>query len=96
MTDHVDDPVERDARLRPSPDVVSRRLDGAGVLIHLQTNRIFELNETGIRIWELLTDGRDRAAVVSHLVEEFDVDAARAERELSDLLHRFQREGLIG
>jgi Coenzyme PQQ synthesis protein D (PqqD) len=96
MTDHADQPDGRDERLRPSPDVVSRRLDGAGVLVHLPTNRIFELNETGIRIWELLSDGRDHAGVVNHLVEEFDVDAERAGRELNDLLHRFQREGLIG
>jgi len=66
------------------------------VLVHLPTNRIFELNETGIRIWELLADGRDHAGVVRHLVEEFDVDAERAEREFADLVQRLQQEGLIG
>jgi hypothetical protein len=81
--------------LRPNPDVVARRLDRAGVLVHLPTNRIFEFNETGIRIWELIADGRDPDSIVDRLVEEFDVDRTRASYELSDFITQFRREGLV-
>ncbi len=94
--DHADEANRPRESLRPSPEVISRRLDRAGVLVHLSTNRIFELNETGIRIWELLAEGRDRQSLIDHLVREFDVDAERAAREVSDLLHQLQQEGLIG
>jgi hypothetical protein len=40
--------------LRPEDDVVSRRLEDEVVLVHLRTNRIYKLNETGARLWELL------------------------------------------
>ena len=90
------DQLRREDLPRPSPDVVGRRLERAGVLVHLPTNRIFELNETGIRIWELLADRQDAASVVGQLVEEFDVDAERAARELDDVLAQFRREGLVG
>jgi len=40
--------------LKPAPEVLARRLPGGAVLVHMRTNRIFELNETGARIWELL------------------------------------------
>jgi hypothetical protein len=83
-------------RLRQSPDVVSRRLDRAGVLVHLPTNRIFELNETGIRLWELIRDEGDTHRIVNRLAVEFDVDVERANREVRDLLHWFQQEGLVG
>jgi len=82
-----------DSTLRPSSDVVARRLDRAGVLVHLPTNRIFELNETGMRIWELLGASEPVAGIVATLVREFDVDPERATREVSDLLRRFRDEG---
>jgi Coenzyme PQQ synthesis protein D (PqqD) len=85
----------QDSTVRPSPDVVARRLDRAGVLVHLPTNRIFELNETGMRVWELLSDGESVAKIVDRLVMEFDVDAPRATREVNELLVRFGAEGFI-
>lgn len=81
--------------LRPSPNVVARRLDRAGVIIDLPTNRIFELNETGIRIWELVAEGHPLAAVARHLAEEFDVDADAAARNVEQFVDRFRREGLL-
>jgi len=85
----------RNSTVRPSPDVVARRLDRAGVLVHLPTNRIFELNETGMRVWEMLSDGESLANMVDRLVNEFDVDSARASREVNELLVRFRAEGFL-
>lgn len=82
--------------LRPRPDVVARRLDRAGVLVHLPSNRIFELNETGMRIWELLSDGMTVAGMVDRLVQEFDVEPERAARDVRELLTRFHDEGFVG
>jgi hypothetical protein len=82
-------------RLRPSPDVVSRSIDSAAVLIHLGTNRIFELNETGSRIWSLLEQGLDRNAVCAQIQQEFDVPVSDAEQAVDDLLSELTREQLI-
>ena len=43
--------------LRPNPEVIAKRLDQTTVLVDISTSRIFELNETGTRIWELLGQG---------------------------------------
>jgi hypothetical protein len=93
--DPADRAIGSSGRLRPSPDVISRRLDRAGVLVHLPTNRIFELNETGIRLWELIKDEDDTRRIVSRLAEEFDVEVERADRDVRALLHWFQQEGLV-
>jgi hypothetical protein len=47
----------RAVRLRPAADVVCRHLNGGAVLIDLETHRIFELNETGARVWDCLRRG---------------------------------------
>jgi hypothetical protein len=81
--------------LRQNPDVIAKRLDEATVLVHIPTNRIFELNQTGTRIWEMLGQGLDHNAIMRQLVDEFDVEHRLAADELKDLLARLQDEGLL-
>jgi hypothetical protein len=81
--------------LRPAADVVASRLDLQTVLVHIPTNRIFELNETGTRVWELLGQGLEPDAILSHLVDEYEVQEDRAAAELDDLLHRLRSAGLL-
>ncbi|MGE0705479.1 MAG: PqqD family protein [Vicinamibacterales bacterium] len=71
-------------------------MNGSAVLVHLETNRIYELNETGARIWALLGEGLDRAAICSRLSVEFGVSGPETEHEVDDLLADLEREGLIG
>lgn len=82
-------------RIRQSPHVVSSRLGDSGVLVHLQTNRIFEVNATGLRIWELAGEGRSIAAIEEALQQEFDVEPERLRMELRALVDEFFREGLM-
>ena len=87
------DPSAR--RIRQSAQVVSSRLGDAGVLVHLQTNRIFEVNATGLRIWELAGTGRTVGEIEDTLRGEFDVEPARLHTELLELVSELSREGLL-
>lgn len=81
--------------LRPDPNVIVKRLDGGTVLVHMGTNRIFELNDTGSKIWELLGQGSDAAAIVRQLMEEFDVDERHAADEVDRLLDELKHAHLL-
>jgi hypothetical protein len=81
--------------LQPSPDVVSRQLGDGAVLVHLTTNRVFQLNETGARVWELIAAGRTRAEIAEQLVVEFDVSGDEATRTLEPLLESLRADGLL-
>jgi hypothetical protein len=81
--------------LRPSPDVVVRRLGDAGVLVHLSTNRIFELNETGIRIWEAIAAGATMPTIVRRLQDEFAVAAAEAAADLDAFVRDLRQEQFL-
>jgi hypothetical protein len=83
------------ARVRQHPQVVSSRLGDGGVLVHLGTNRIFELNATGFRIWELIGQGLDPVAIVDTLEGEFTVARARLRAELDSLVASLLGEGLL-
>ena len=93
MSIEAGDPVP--ARVRHHPQVVSSRLGDAGVLVHLRTIRIFELNATGFRLWELIGEGLDLADVERRLLDEFAVPADRLRTELRDVVTSLLQEGLL-
>jgi hypothetical protein len=80
---------------RPSPQVVARTVGDGAVLVHLQTNRIYELNPTGSRIWELIQSGASDSEVVRRLSADFAVSAEVADRDFKALLADLEREGLL-
>jgi len=69
-------------RAWPSEHAVSRRVGDRLVLIHLQTNQIYELNETSARLWELLNESADVSLAEQQLFEEFEVDRTRLAAEI--------------
>jgi Coenzyme PQQ synthesis protein D (PqqD) len=75
--------------------VVSRRLDDQTVLVNLRTNRIFELNRTGARLWELLGEAPSESQIVERLLAEFEVPQEQLEREVRALIDSLLDEGLI-
>jgi Coenzyme PQQ synthesis protein D (PqqD) len=81
--------------LRFSEGVIAKRLGAGAVLVHITTNRIFELNETGAYVCELLQKGADRAHIVNCITAEFDVEADRAAAEVNTLLGALQSHGLL-
>jgi len=80
---------------RQSEHVVSSRLGDAGVLVHLRSNQIFELNATGVRIWELIGEGLGLEAVIDAVGSEFSGDPDLVRHEVTDLVYALTREGLL-
>jgi hypothetical protein len=90
------EPSVPDRVLRQSADVAASRLGDTGVLVNLRTNRIFELNATGLRVWELVGEGCTRAEIERRLGEEFaGVTAEQLHREVRKLLLALLNEALL-
>jgi hypothetical protein len=64
-------------------------------VVNLRTNRIFELNATGMRAWELMGDGRTRAELERQLEAEFAATPGRVRTELEQLIADLAGEGLV-
>jgi hypothetical protein len=80
---------------RPASDIIARTLGDAAVLIRLQTNRIYELNGTGARIWGLLKAGSTRQQVVDALLPEFDIERDALTQAVDELIGMLRAEGLV-
>jgi len=81
--------------LQPSSDVVYRRLGDTAVLVHLGTSEIFELNDTGARIWELIGQEEPLDRIIAILLEEFDVDEPTARATCRELIESLTARQLI-
>jgi hypothetical protein len=81
--------------IRRRPDVVARRVGETAVLVHLGSNRIYELNDTGTRIWELAGDGATVDGLIDRLEREFNVDRGQLASEVAMIVDDLVREGLF-
>ena len=84
------------SNLRPSSGVVARDMGGSAVLVHLESNRIFELNATGARVWSFLEQGLNRDEICARLQQEFEVPGDDVAGTVDGLLASLEREHLIG
>jgi coenzyme PQQ synthesis protein D (PqqD) len=78
-----------------SREVIAQRMGNETVVVHTGTNRIYELNGTGARIWELIDSAADRTAIEAGLLSEFHADRATVAAGVEGMLARLVREKLI-
>jgi len=83
------------ARFRSSPDALATRVGDEIVLVDLTTDRIYSLNRTAARIWELLCADCDRAEVERRMLEEFDVTPGQLAEAIDDLIVSMTQDGLL-
>jgi hypothetical protein len=81
--------------LRTNPQVVAREVGDQTVLVHLETNRIFALNETAGQAWDLLSKGLDREEIRTRLLGRYSVEDAELDRELDKVFAEWTAEGLV-
>ena len=61
----------------------------------LDLGSLITLNETGAFLWRLLENGASREELVEALLEEYDVDKERAEKDLDVLLAKMNAVGVL-
>ena len=66
------------------------------MLVNLRTNRIYRLNRTAARLWELLEQGKDAAGIREAMLEEFDVEPAALDAEIAATLHHLEAGEMLG
>jgi hypothetical protein len=82
-------------RVSAPAHVLVRFLDRESVLLNLETEQYFGLDETGTRMWQLLTASPDIDAAYQELLAEYDVEPDLLRDNLTELLGRLVESGLL-
>jgi hypothetical protein len=78
-----------------SPDVISQEVSGETVLLDLESENYFGLDEVGTRIWQLIKETNDLNTIYNTLLSEYEVPAERLKQDLTTLLTEIEGLGLI-
>lgn len=84
-----------DDRATAPAHVLVRLLDQESVFLNLETERYFGLDETGTRMWRLLTTLPNIDAAYQELLAEYDVTPDQLRENLTELLGHLVEHGLV-
>ena len=81
-------------------DLVTRDVAGEKIIVPIKGHvgdleGVFTLNELGTVIWELINGQTTARELVEADRNEYDVEAAEAEKDVVDFLHSLEDAGLI-
>jgi hypothetical protein len=83
------------ARLAFAPDVVLQVIGGDTLILKLEQEDVFSLNESGTRIAQLIAQGMDVDAIASALCREYGADRQDIARDIEDLVDALVARGLL-
>ncbi len=69
-------------------DQVSSDLGDDAVILNLKTGIYHGLDSVGARLWSLIQESRSVNDILNTLLQEYEVESDRCERELVALLHK--------
>ena len=78
-----------------NPRAAWRVYDGEAVIISPDDSMMHTLNPVGTLIWEAADGRTPLTAIVTRICAEFEVDAARAEREARGFIDTLCQRGLL-
>lgn len=91
----MDAPLSAHSIVMASPEQVSCPLGDESAILNLKNTVYYGLNSVGARVWELLRQPKSVGEIRDALLEEFEVEAERCERDLLALLEKMRSEGLV-
>lgn len=84
-----------DCVLRQNPDQVAAEMDGALVMLNIETGHYYSLNEAANFIWNLLAKPASLAEVRDAMMAEFDVSRSTCEADLMRFVEGMLKDGLL-
>jgi hypothetical protein len=82
-------------RITTPEGVLIREIGGESVLLNLNSESYFGLDEVGTRMWAVLTAASSIEAAYQILLDEFDVEAEELRSDLSTFIRTLEEAGLV-
>ena len=80
---------------KKNPSLVCTEFDDGAILLDLHTKYYYNLNATGLSIWNLLSGLSTVSEIAEKLGEEYEVDKGRALESVKRLMAKLCDEGLV-
>ena len=78
-----------------SDAIFAQEVDGEMVLLDMNSENYFGLDEIGCDIWQALQEHKSLQAVYDVMLESYDVEPERLEKDLQVFVEQLKEAGLI-
>ena len=90
-----DNPASSEAKFRRNLDLIGAAIDDELVMMSVEQGQYYGLGGIGPRVWELLEEPCAIEDLVDAILEEFEVDSAVCEKDMTGFLKELEEFGLI-
>ena len=80
---------------RKHPDAASRVYDDEAFVVVPSRGEYDILNKVGTRVWELIDGQRSVEEIVTIICDEYEVEPARADADVRELIEGFRRHDML-
>ena|SRR6266536_522936 len=91
----MDETISMQSIVKAKRDRLWRPLDKEIAILNLQNSTYYGLNAVGAFVWSLIQRPTSVLELRDAMLEKYEVDEPRCERELLDLLQTLLSEGLV-
>jgi hypothetical protein len=81
--------------LGAAANVLIREIEGEAVILNLNSERYFGLDEIGTRMWALLTSAESVQSAYETLLDEYEIDAETLRHDLTEFIEEMVDNGLM-
>ncbi len=78
-----------------SDTVFAQEVDGEMVLLDMNSENYFGLDEVGCSIWQAMQDKENLGEIYESMLAEYDVEPERLESDLLEFIERLKNAGLL-
>lgn len=75
--------------------VFAQEVDGEMVLLDMESENYFGLDEVGTSIWQAMQEYGTLQEVYDAMLEQYDVEEEVLEKDLSDFVNKLMESGLV-
>lgn len=84
-----------DNRLSINPNALFTSLDNALVLVNIDSEKYFSLDEVGAQAWKCIELNMSNDQIVQKLLTEYDIEEEQLKGDLLDLFTELNSAGLV-
>ncbi len=75
--------------------VTWRKVGDEAVILDMDSAIYYSIEDPGLRIWELIGEGKSVEAIVGLIIEEYDGREDEVRKDIDQLVKQLQDEGII-
>ena len=83
------------SQLQIAKDVLFQAVADEAVLLNINDNRYYGLDDVATRMWLVMMESGDAEAAIQQILAEYEVDEATLRHDLAALVVEMEQRGLI-